>query len=64
MDAGNRAFFGREYGRLEAIDPQRVAESLANYARPFVDRGPVVAAIRERLAARSAAVGERLSTAA
>ncbi|MGA2951594.1 MAG: Hint domain-containing protein [Caulobacteraceae bacterium] len=53
MDAGNRAWFGRAYGRLEAIDPERVAESLSRYARPFVDGGPIVAAIRERLAARA-----------
>jgi hypothetical protein len=51
MDAGNRVFFGREYGRLAEVDPERVAESLSRYARPFVDGGPVVEAIRERLAA-------------
>ena len=56
MDAGNRAFFGREYGRLETIDPGRVAESLTRYARPFVDQGPIVAAIGERLAAKAAAM--------
>jgi hypothetical protein len=56
MDAGNRAFFGREYGRLETIDPGLVAESLTRYARPFVDHGPIVAAIRERLAARAEAI--------
>ena len=57
MDAGNRAFFGREYGRLEAIDSDRVAESLTRYARPFVDRGPIVEAIRQRLDARAEALG-------
>jgi len=56
MDAGNRAFFGREYGRLAEIDPARAAESLARYARPFVDKGPVVAAIRQRLDARAEAL--------
>jgi hypothetical protein len=55
MDAGNRAFFGREYGRLGEIDPRHAAESLTRYARPFVDHGPIVEAIRSRLAAR----GER-----
>jgi hypothetical protein len=55
MDAGNRAFFGRAYGRLAKIDPDRVAESLTRYARPFVNDGPIVAAIRERLAARAEA---------
>ena len=53
MDAGNRAFFGREYGRLQAIDPVRVAESLTRYARPFVDAGPIVEAIRQRLDVRA-----------
>jgi hypothetical protein len=57
MDAGNRAFFGREYGRLEAIDSDRVAESLTRYARPFVDNGPIVEAIRDRLVARAEALG-------
>jgi hypothetical protein len=57
MDAGNRAFFGREYGRLAQVDPERVAESLTRYARPFVNRGPLVEAIRERVAARAEALG-------
>jgi hypothetical protein len=57
IDAGNRSFFGREHGRLEATDPERVAESLTRYARPFIDKGPLVAAIRERLAARAADMG-------
>ena len=56
MDCGNRAFFGREYGRLAAVDPVRVAESLTRYARPFVDRGPIVEAIRARLTARAEAL--------
>jgi hypothetical protein len=57
MDAGNRAWFGREYGRLDAVDPERIAESLTRYARPFVDRGPLVEAIRQRLNARAEAMG-------
>jgi len=57
MDAGNRAFFGREYGRLQAADPERTSESLTRYVRPFVNRGPLVEAIRERLAARAEALG-------
>jgi hypothetical protein len=61
MDCGNRSWFGRDYGRLAEVDPERVAESLTRYARPFVDRGPIVAAIRERLAARAAALGAAAS---
>jgi hypothetical protein len=57
MDAGNREWFGRDYGRLQAIDPERIAESLTRYARPFVNRGPLVEAIRQRLAARAEAMG-------
>jgi hypothetical protein len=53
MDAGNGAFFGRAYGRLGGVDPQRVVESLTRYARPFVDGGLIVEAIRERLACRA-----------
>ncbi|WP_286203108.1 Hint domain-containing protein [Rhizobium lusitanum] len=56
MDAGNGAFFGRAYSRLGKVDPQRVAESLARYARPFVDGGLIVEAIRERLACRAEAI--------
>jgi hypothetical protein len=56
MDAGNGAFFGRAYGRFGKVDPQRVAESLARYARPFVDGGLIVEAIRERLACRAVAL--------
>jgi hypothetical protein len=58
MDAGNRAFFGREHGRLWGIDPERAEESLTRYARPFVDKGPLVAAIRERLAVRAGTASE------
>jgi hypothetical protein len=57
MDAGNRAFFGREFGRLAQVDPERVADSLTRYARPFVDRGPIVEAIRQRLVARAETLG-------
>jgi len=57
MDAGNREWFGRDYGRLQAIDPERIAESLTRYARPFVNRGPLVEAIRQRLAARAEVMG-------
>jgi hypothetical protein len=56
MDAGNRAWFGREYGRLATVDPVRVAESLTCYARPFVDHGPIVEAIRQRLMIRAQAL--------
>jgi hypothetical protein len=56
MDCGNRAWFGREYGRLAEVDPARVAESLTRYARPFVDHGPIVEAICERLAVRAKAI--------
>jgi hypothetical protein len=57
MDIGNRAWFGREYGRLEKIDPERVEASLAAYARPFVANGPIVEAICQRLAARAETLG-------
>jgi hypothetical protein len=56
MDAGNRAFFGRKHDRLADIDPRRVSESRIGYARPFVDEGPIVTAVRERLAARGKAL--------
>jgi hypothetical protein len=59
MDAGNRAWFGREYGRLEMVDPERVAVSLTRYARPFVDRGQLVEAIRDRLQTQAGALAER-----
>ena len=57
MDAGNRAFFGREYGRLEAIDPERANASLAAYARPFVNDAASLEAIRRRLVARAHRLG-------
>jgi hypothetical protein len=56
MDAGNRPYFGREYGRLGAIDRERVAESLTRYAHPFVNAGPLLAAMRERLSTRAEAL--------
>ena len=55
MDCGNRTWFGRDHGRLQAVDPGR--DPTANYARPFVDRGPVVEAIRQRLTARAEFLG-------
>lgn len=58
MEVGNRAFFGRAYGRLVEVDAaQRVTESLTRYSRPFVDRGVLVEAIRERLITRAEALG-------
>jgi hypothetical protein len=60
MDAGNRAFFGHQYGRLENVDPERVAESLKHYAHPFVDKGMVVEAVRQRLDARAEAMGRNI----
>ena len=57
MDAGNRAFFGREYGRLEEIDPERGEASLAAYARTFVNDASSLEAIRRRLAARAERLG-------
>ncbi len=56
MDAGNGAFLGRAHSRIGKVDPQRVAESLTRYARPFVDGGLIVEAIRERLACRAEAL--------
>jgi hypothetical protein len=52
LDAGNRVFFGRAHGRLATIDPDR---TLADSCRPFLAEGPILAAIRERLAARAEA---------
>jgi len=53
MDAGNRAFFGREYGRLESLDPERIEASLAAYARPFVNDPASLESVRRRLTARA-----------
>jgi hypothetical protein len=64
MDCGNRAVFGRAYGRLGATDPGRVAESLTHYARPFVDQGAILEAIRQRLAARAEAMRGEIRQAA
>jgi hypothetical protein len=55
LEMGNRAFFGREYGHLATIDGMRASE--AAYARPFVDKGPVIEAIRQRLTARAETLG-------
>jgi hypothetical protein len=52
LDTGNRAWFGRDYGRLAEIDPVR---TLADSCRPFVAGGPIVEAICERLAAQAGA---------
>ena len=56
MDAGNRDWFGREYGRLAKVDPERIVESLSRYARPFVTDAATTEAIRRRLAARAEVV--------
>jgi hypothetical protein len=53
LDTGNRAFFGRVYGRLPRIDCDR---TLADSCRPFMADGPIVAAIRDRLASRADAI--------
>jgi hypothetical protein len=63
MDTGNRAFFGREYGRLQTIDPDRIAESLTRYARPFVTDDATVTALRQRLAARARCVASESAAA-
>ncbi|MGA2950668.1 MAG: Hint domain-containing protein [Caulobacteraceae bacterium] len=62
MDAGNRAFFGRQYGRLETIDAERVAESLTRYARPFVIDEATTAAMRRRLEKRAERLAASSST--
>ena len=62
MDAGNRAFFGRQYGRLETIDAERVAESLTRYARPFVIDEATTAAMRRRLERRAERLAASSST--
>jgi hypothetical protein len=53
LDTGNRASFGRAYGRISEIDAERTA---AASCRPFVDAGPIVEAIRQRLAAQAAEI--------
>lgn len=59
MDAGNRHWFA---GNDAAMEPARAQQSLADYARPFVDAGPVVDAVRARLAARARMMGWETST--
>ncbi|ATU71656.1 hypothetical protein SXCC_01727 [Gluconacetobacter sp. SXCC-1] len=54
MDVGNRAAFAIGFGR---VDPERTPATLADYARPFIDGGPVIDAIRSRLTARAQAMG-------
>jgi hypothetical protein len=58
LDTGNRAFFGRAHGRLATLEPDR---SLADSCRPFVAEGPLIEAVRERLAARAASGIARLA---
>lgn len=53
IDVGNRGFFTDAV----PLDAAREARDLAGYCRPFVDRGPVVAAVRNRLRARAVALG-------
>jgi hypothetical protein len=55
LDMGNRAFFGRAYGRLATVDPERATTAV--YARPFIDQGPIVEAVRRTLAVRADALG-------
>jgi hypothetical protein len=55
LEMNNRAWFGRAYGRLETVDPDR--DPMAEYARPLVNHGPIVAAVKSRLAARAEALG-------
>jgi hypothetical protein len=54
LDLGNRLWFGRAYGRLAEIDPDR---SLAGSSRPVVSDEPSLEAIRLRLDARARAMG-------
>lgn len=60
IDVGNRGFFGTD---AVPLDPALEARDLAGYCRPFVDRGPVVAAIRNRLRARALRLGWMLEAA-
>jgi hypothetical protein len=55
IDVGNKAWFGREHGRLAAVDADR--DPMAGYARPLVTGGRVVEAVRARLTARAEALG-------
>jgi hypothetical protein len=56
MDCGNRGWFA---GRKGSPDPERIEASLSAYAWPFVDRGPVLTGVRQRLSARAAKLGWR-----
>ncbi|MBO9526755.1 MAG: Hint domain-containing protein [Sphingobium yanoikuyae] len=58
MDAGNRHWFA---GADTGMEPARAQQSLADYARPFVDAGPVVDAVRVRLAERARTAGWTIS---
>jgi hypothetical protein len=56
MDCGNRGWFAGDAG---TPDPERTAASLERYARPFVNGGAVLAALRQHLQARAEAQGWR-----
>ena len=62
LEMGNRAFFAD--ADVVALDasPDAVPRTHADYCRPFHLDGPVVASVRDRLAARAAALGWRLET--
>jgi len=56
LDVGNRAALGLNVPAL------RLAASVSDYARPLVEHGPVIDAIRARLVARARDLGWQVST--
>ena len=56
LDMGNRCFF-READVVDlAAGPDAPVVAHADFCRPYVDRGPLLDAVRARLAARAAAM--------
>ncbi len=58
LEAGNRAFFAD--GSVVALraEPDAAPDAIhASFCRPYVDAGPILAAVRARLAARDEATG-------
>ena len=61
IDVGNRAFFLETGVTALTAAPDVSTFTLADYCRPFVSAGPLVVAVRARIAARAVAAG-RIST--
>lgn len=54
IDCGNRSFFSTGVGW---VDPARVDLTLADYGRPFMEAGPLVDVVRQRLNSRAEGLG-------